>query len=124
MPVYPYCCKQCNGLYYVTKPLAHIDNVEYCSFCGSRTERTIALSNFTNAGDWKPEFNPALGCVVRSKAHQREILSRMKGEGKEIVEIGNEPLDKIHHSCDSLREQKQVKRWSEPTDKVLQEGLK
>jgi putative FmdB family regulatory protein len=124
MPTYPYECSGCHKSFNVTKSLLAIDEIEVCNGCGHTADRRIGLVNFNNAGDWKPSFNPAFGCVVKSKAHQREILSRFKDKGKEFIEVGNEPIENVHKIYDSQRENARKERWNEPVEKILSEALK
>jgi hypothetical protein len=73
--------------------------------------------------DWVESFNPAFGCVVKSKRHQREILAKFKAEGKEFEEVGNEPLENVHNHFDKIRETRWKESWSEPVEKIKQEIL-
>ena len=122
MPRYPYVCTKCENKFEIIKSVSEIENPEFCK-CGESAYRTIGLVNFNNAGDWKPTFNPGLGCVVKSERHKREILSKLRGEGREMVEVGNEPIENIVR--DSERTQKEIreKRWSESTEKIMSEVL-
>ncbi len=124
MPRYPYFCESCEKETEIIKSLADYDSEEICDRCEIPMGRRLGLVNFTNAGDWKPTYNPAFGRVVRSRAHQREILAEYKGEGKVFEEIGNEPVEKIHKRYDTMREDKRKERWNEPIEKVLHEALK
>lgn len=123
MPTYPYYCPSCDNQFDVVKSMSRLDDAELCTKCNNRADRHIGRVNFSGAGDWHPDFNPAFGCVVKSKAHQREILSRYKDKGKDFIEVGNEPVENIHKYYDNQRAEKQKERWSEPVEKVLAEGL-
>ncbi len=124
MPTYPYSCQSCDNAFEVIKSLSRYDTEETCTKCGGLAQRRIARCNFMGAKDWEPSYNPAFGCVVKSKAHQREILSRYKDHGKEFIEIGNEPVENIHKHFDRQREEKRAKVWSESHEKVLHESLR
>ena len=115
MVIYPYEC-QCGTEFEIIKSMREIDNAEHCPNCQKAARRVIGLSNFgaISAGDWnKQSYNPAFGKVVNSKAHQREILAKFKGEGKEFIEIGNEKPESIHKHFDKQRADTAQKRWSE-----------
>ena len=87
MPRYPYFCTKCELEFEVIKSIKDYDSEESCIQCSKVSNRRIGLVNFNGASDWKPEYNPALGCVVKSKSHQREILSRSEERrvGKECT---------------------------------------
>lgn len=123
MPTYPYFCETCKDGFDVTKSVSQIDDDENCKKCGCVAQRHIARVNFNGASDWNSSYNPALGCVVRSKSHQREILSRYKAEGRELIEVGNEPVENIHKHYDQQRLDTQKERWSESPEKILHEAL-
>ena len=123
MPTYPYFCQTCDVKFDVIKSISRYDDDENCEKCGAKADRRIGLVNFTGASNWQESYNPAFGCVVRNKTHQREILSRYKDQGREFEEVGNEPVENIHKHFDQKREEKQKERWSESTDKILHEAL-
>ena len=111
--IYPYQC-DCGNEFDVIKRLSEIERVERCELCQRIATRTIALSNIAamSAGDWnRQSFNPAFGKVVNSKAHQREILAKYKGEGKEFIEVGNEKPETVHKHFEKQREDTKKKRW-------------
>ena len=111
--IYPYECR-CGTKFEVIKRMSEIDNTEHCPNCQRVSERKIGLSNFgaMSAGDWnKQTFNPAFGKVVNSKAHQREILTKFKGEGKEMIEVGTEKPETIHKHFEQQRAKTKKDRW-------------
>jgi hypothetical protein len=55
-----------------------------------------------------PEYNPALGQVVKNSKHRKD-LAKEKG----LIEIGNEPVEKIHKKFDSDRAEKLKKAWED-----------
>jgi putative FmdB family regulatory protein len=123
MPIYPYRCIGCESRFDVVKSMSRIDDDEFCP-CGSPASRSIGLTSIANTGDWKPTFNPAFGQVVKSKAHQREILSEYKDKGRDFIEVGNEPVENIHKYYDAQREETRNKRWNESNEQILHEALK
>lgn len=122
--IYPYWCAECDHEFDVIKSVAEIDIEEKCPSCQKIAERTIKGAMLMGVNDWTEQFNPAFGCVVKNKRHQREILAKFKGAGKEMVEIGSEPVEKLHKKYDTQREEVRNKRWSEPTEKIIQEVLR
>lgn len=122
--IYPYHCKPCDHSFDVIKSVKEYQTEELCPKCQVKAEKQIGMFSFYGAGDWKPSFNPAFGCIVKNKAHQREILSRYKDQGKEFEEVGSEPVEKIHKYFDAKREEKREERWNESTEKVLNEALR
>lgn len=126
MPTYPYSCPnpKCGHQFEVIKSIARIEDAERCVKCDSQAQRGIARVNFNNAGDWKPSYNPGLGRVVKSKAHQREILAEYRDKGRDFFEVGNEPVENIHKYYDTQREEKRAERWNESADQVLHETFK
>lgn len=125
MPTYTYmCCDEaCAIQFEVVKPLRELDVPETCLKCEGASQRRISRTNFTNAGDWKSQYNPAFGCVVKSKAHQREIMSRFKGEGREMIEVGNEPVENIHKHYDRQRAETREKKWAITAEQAIQETM-
>ena len=123
MPTYPYQCPHCSNTFEVIKTVARINYIENCSDCGAEAERRIARVNFSGGGDWQEAYNPAFGCVVKSKAHQREILAKHRDNGREFIEVGTEPVENIHKHYDNRRAETSNKRWSESAEKILQETM-
>jgi putative FmdB family regulatory protein len=112
--IYPYKCTECGHKFEVIKSVKDIDTPERCPKCCTKSERYIARTHFYGAGDWdKAAYNPAFGKIIRSKAHLREELSIAASEGREMVEIGNEPVDNIHKDMDRKREERAAERWRE-----------
>ena len=123
MPTYCYSCPKCDCDFEIVKSVARYADEERCQHCGFPAERRISRVNIANTADWKPTFNPAFGKVVKSRRHQREILAEYKDRGREMIEIGNEPIDSIHGHFDKIREDRRNERWAESTDKIMKEGL-
>lgn len=85
--------------------MSEYDQIEKCS-CGSdNTQRCVARTNIDHSSCAQPYFEPAFGCVVKSKDHKRQI---MKSRGLE--EIGNTPVeDMVKRENDRMKEIE--KRW-------------
>jgi putative FmdB family regulatory protein len=101
--IYPHECSVCKKEFEVIKPLEDFDKSEYCPECGMIGIRVIAKRQaFYGASDWDTRhYNQALGMVVKSNKEAQK-LARERG----WVEIGNEPVEKIHKKFDSEREHK------------------
>lgn len=123
MPTYPYQCPSCSEQFDVTKTISSLNDEEICKICLIPANRTIGKVNFVGGGDYTTSFNPAFGCLVKSKNHQREILKRFADQGKEFEEVGNEPVEKIHKYFDDKREAKRQEVWNEHPEKVMAEAL-
>lgn len=107
MPTYPYECPACQFEFEVVKPVADIDQQETCLKCGAVSNRYIGRTHFYGASDWKgAEFDPSLGCVVRSNKHRRELAKR-----RGMVEIGNEKPETIHREMESSRAHREEMSW-------------
>ena len=124
MPSYPYRCSKCENKFDVIKSISAIDTAESCTNCYSIADRCIGLVNFNGAADWSGSYNPAFGCYVRSKVHQREILAELKDKGREMVEVGTEPVEKIHKHYDNQRDKIRADRWNESAEQVIKETLR
>jgi putative FmdB family regulatory protein len=115
--IYPYQCKSC-GPFEVVKSVKDIDNPEQCPTCYIiTTDRRIGLTRLGDV-DMQPAWNPAIGKFIKSKSHLREELSRLKGAGHDMIEVGDESPDKIHKHFDEGRKQKLEDSW-EPAEKAL-----
>jgi putative FmdB family regulatory protein len=107
--IYPYECRRCGETFEVIKSVRHIDDPEFCE-CGPQAYRTIAQrQSFSGEKDWdSAHYNHGLGQAVKSNAHASK-LAKERG----MIEIGDEPLDKIHKKFDTEREQKIESRYDE-----------
>lgn len=108
--IYPHKCTVCAHAFEVIKSVKDIDNQEMCEKCGSPAERYIASSQaFFGANDWDTaHYSQALGRVVKNNAEARR-LAKERG----MIEIGNEPVEKIHKKYDSEREEKAERSYSD-----------
>ncbi len=106
-------CETCGNDFEVIKSVSEIDVPETCEKCGSIGERYIGSTEFYGASDWnKQDYNPALGQVVNSNAHKKRILADFRARGREMEEIGNEPVEKIHTHFEKRREEHAANRWA------------
>ena len=101
--IYPYCCPDCDHNFEVIKSVKAIDDPEHCPECSGLSMRYIAKSQFFyGEKDWDTaHYNPALGKVVKNNAEGRRIAKEMG-----MVEVGDEPVDKIHKKFDTERDHK------------------
>lgn len=106
--IYEYRCYQCIRAFDVVKPAAQMANEEYCPLCKAVGERQFVPSRLYLNGTavQHAEYNPGLGCIVKDKAHRKEIC-KIKG----VEEIGNEKPDSLHKHFDQKREDLRNERW-------------
>jgi len=117
--IYPYEC-QCGETFEVAKALRSIDDPEHCPSCNQVARRVIGLSRIQTVE--QAAYNPAFGKVIRNKAHLRDELKKKKDQGCDMIEVGDEPVDKLHKHFETVRKTKQEKSWSEPVEKILYEA--
>lgn len=109
MPLYPYECEDCCENFEVAKPLATIDDQETCVKCSSpNTKRNIAISAIEKSSAVQPYYEPALGCMINSKSHKKQIL---KSRGLE--EVGNTSPESMYKHLEVPREKRIAKSWDD-----------
>jgi hypothetical protein len=123
--IYTYRCLrvECDrGTFDITKSVKAIDDEEICPTCLHPAERIFnpGKPQIMNAGDgWNDHaVNPAFGKVIGSKAMLRKELAEAKSRGYEMIEVGNEPVEKIHKAGESSREQTRNDRWRQAAREV------
>lgn len=81
----------------VIKPASLIDVEEPCDVCAKPMRRVFNFKGQMMApGGYKENFHPAFGKVISTKIQLKNELKRIKGEtGKELIEVGNESMEKI-----------------------------
>ena len=102
------------------KSVKDIDCPEACVSCNSEnTRRTIARTqSFSGANDWTTaHYSPALGRVVRSNLEARR-LAKERG----LVEVGTEPVERIHSHYDKARAEKADKNYRDIVESVTNLG--
>ena len=105
---YEYECGHCKFRFDVVKSVKDLDRSENCPSCGEFGVRQFSFRvHIHGAKVQHPEYNPALGCVVRNKEHRAEICKQ-----KGLIEIGNDykSADAIVKEHDTAREEKLRKR--------------
>lgn len=110
MPTYEFRCNKCDKNFQTVESIKTFDGDGHCPTCNKRSKEYIFTANvyFVGAKVESPEFSPALGQVVKNSKHRKEI-AREKG----LIEIGNEPTEKIHKKFDSDRADKLKKSWDD-----------
>jgi predicted nucleic acid-binding Zn ribbon protein len=122
MPTFEFRCTPCNQTFEEVQPMARqkrltIDQLRRekkrtakCPACGIVSSERIFSSSvyFVGAQVENAEYNPALGQVVKNSRHRKD-LAKEKG----LIEIGNEPPEKIHKKFESDRADKLKKSWEE-----------
>lgn len=106
--IYPYRCKSCGSEFEVICRVAEYKRRVECK-CGQMADRFFTPHQVMGADDWnKAEYNPGLGCIVKSRKHRAEIAKR-----KGLIEVGNEAPETIHKEHDKKRDDIAKKRWEE-----------
>lgn len=106
MPAYPYVCKDCGREFDIIKRVSDIDQVEVCE-CGSEnTYRTIALVSIDKTSAAQPYYEPALGCVIKSKQHKSRILKQ-----RGLEEIGNTNPDTLYKDNELRKQKERDREW-------------
>lgn len=107
MFTYPYVCEQCGFDTDVIKDLSDIDRQETCPICNTKMLRVIRKVTFYGASDWNTEhYSVPLGKMVKSNKEERR-LARERG----LIEIGNEPMDKMIKADQERNEKIREDNW-------------
>jgi hypothetical protein len=104
--IYNYECDKCNVSFDVIKPVNLYNRPEPCT-CGEIARKTFSISR-PIIDKTSNEYNPALGTVVKNKAHKQEL---MKQRG--LIEVGNEKPETIHKEMNKTLKHKQDKIWDD-----------
>lgn len=123
MPTYLYKCSFCNHRFDVVKTVASRDDEESCEKCNKIAERKLCHFAISGASEYKAHFNPAFGKVCKSKRQEKEILAEFRDKGEPLIEVGDEPVEKLHKRFDTQREEAREKRWSESAEQIISEVL-
>ena len=104
----------------MVKSLKDYDRPETCVCNSTDTTRVIprtqAFSKIA-ASDWNSrQYNPAFGKAVSNLEAKR--LAKEKG----WVEVGNEPVEKIHSHYDKAREEKKERGYQDIVDSLTNLG--
>lgn len=110
--IYEYRCGKGCAPFDVVKSYRHMEDPEHCPKCGELSTRQFVPSKIHLVGTQvtHAEYNPGLGCIVKSKAHKRDL---MKAKGLE--EVGNASVESIHKHFDTNREEKIDRAYDEAT---------
>lgn len=110
MPVYDYSCEKCDLDFEIFKSIKEHRKTEPCPQCGNEAPQDLSRCRPMHTGaSVKDAYKcPALGTIVKSDAHRKE-LARARG----LEEIGNEKPDSLHKHFDQARENKIKKSWDE-----------
>lgn len=93
---FEYYCKDCT---IITEHIGKIGQApEYvsCTMCGKKANRQFSIPQLIGTSVETPQYNPAFGQIVKNSKHAKE-LAKKRG----MVEIGNEPVDKMLKSQDA-----------------------
>ncbi len=92
--IYDYKC-QCGKQFDVIKSMHDASRKESCPKCNHTAKRIYTAPQLVVRND-EPEYNPALGCVVRNSKHRKEIVKQ-----NNLIEVGNEKVDIIHKDAET-----------------------
>ena len=102
--IYPFACPKCRTDFDVVKHHTEYISNEECPQCGSPSDRIYTPLSVPKPE--KSEYNHGLGCVVKNNRHKKEICKKLG-----VVEIGNEPVEKIVKHDEKRLKQKLDSRW-------------
>jgi putative FmdB family regulatory protein len=109
MPIYPYKCLECSYIFDVIKPVSQIDKQENCLHCqGVLLERVIALSAIEKSSAVQPYYEPALGCMIKSKSQKQKVMKKLG-----VEEIGNTSPDTMYKDLEIAREKRIAREWDQ-----------
>ena len=106
--IYPYTCESC-GDYEVIKSHTECTRPEPCPNCqqiGSRVWTVPQIDTSVCHQDY--EFNPGLGCVIKNKAHRKQVAKQMG-----LEEVGNTKTETLHSMADRTFKENAEKRWAD-----------
>lgn len=106
--IYEYKCLRCEREFDIHKPMSQASEPEVCECGGAGARLYRNSSGFCGEKVTHAEYNPALGCVVQSKRHLKDICDR-----KGLIEVGNEAPDKIHSAMTSENQSIRAKRYED-----------
>jgi putative FmdB family regulatory protein len=106
--IYEYLCEKCSLGFDVSKTVKELERQEPCPACGDTNTKRLFSPRiyFNGASVQSAEYNPGLGCVVKSKQHRAE-LAKQKG----LIEVGSETTKTLHRESVVRREQEREKEW-------------
>jgi hypothetical protein len=87
-----------------------MEREERCEGCDTLATRMFVPRKLSLFGTkvTHAEYNPALGCVVKNKAHKEQILKE-----KNLIEVGNENPNRMIDRDDKARNEKLSKLYDE-----------
>lgn len=110
MPIYDYSCVKCDLDFEKFNSITQHKPQEPCPQCGNDAPQDLSRCRPMHTGaSVKDAYKcPALGQIVKSDSHRKELASKLG-----VEEIGNEKPDSLHKHFDSARERKLKKSWDE-----------
>jgi len=119
--IYPYHCRECVEEFEVIKSLSDLDRPEACPICHAVSfDRRIGLTRLQSV-EIDPYFHYGLGKIVRTKGDVKNELKKREDQGRGLIEVGDEPVEKIERTFSAERQEKRNQRWAEPVEKILQD---
>lgn len=107
---YEFRCRECASVFDVIKRVSEMDTLETCPDCKGVSERIFIPRRIHLSGTAVEDavYNPGLGCIVKNKQHLKQIC-----KDRNLIEVGNEAPEKIHHHYDKARDEKREALWAE-----------
>lgn len=119
-PIYDWICPKCENAFSEVMSIRDYscDTTADCPSCGmicGKDDRDFKKmrAHFIGSKVTDAEYNPGLGCVVKSKAHKEELMKK-----KGVVEVGNDygSAEKMDAHFQKRKEEEREKKWEDPDD--------
>lgn len=109
-PLYDYSCEKCDLDFEVFKNMSEHKPKEPCPQCKNLSAQDLSRCRpmFTGASVKDAYKCPALGQIVKSDSHRKDLARKLG-----VEEIGNEKPDRLHKHFDDTRAEKMKKSWDE-----------
>lgn len=109
-PIYDYFCEKCDLDFEVFNSITNHHKTEPCPQCKNEAPQDLSRCRPMHTGaSVKDAYKcPALGQIVKSDAHRKDLAKKLG-----VEEIGNEKPDSVHKHFDVSRAEKLKKSWDE-----------
>jgi hypothetical protein len=92
-------------MFEIIKDAKSYNSEEKCTCCDGVMSKVFSSPQLMAIND-KPEYNPALGTVIRNKSHLKNIVKE-----KGLIEVGTEKPDTIRKHSEKTKQQRWKNRW-------------